>query len=158
MPDSSVFNPEKIIRTLATHQVRYVLIGALAARLQGFSRHTSVADITPAADQKNLENLAVALRDLQAKVFTDNLPQGLAFECTAENLKQADLWNLVTSAGRIDIAFKPAGTMGYKELIKNAVKFEVFGNTVLAASLEDIIKSKKSGRPSPGPPGCDSAE
>lgn len=69
---------------------------------------------------------------------------GLEFECTAKNLKQYKLWNLVTSAGRIDVAFEPAGTTGYEDLVTNAVTFEVYGTELLAASLEDIIRSKKA--------------
>ncbi len=48
MPDSAPFDPERIVRVLAEHGVDYVLIGALAARLQGFPRLTADADITPA--------------------------------------------------------------------------------------------------------------
>ena len=124
--------------------MRYVLIGALAARLQGFPRITSDADITPEREQVNLGKLAAALRELQAKVFTDSVPSGLPFSCTAENLKQSGMWKLVTSAGRIDIAFTPAGTKGYDDLIKNAVKFDVFDTIVYTSSLQDIIRLKKA--------------
>ena len=44
--------------------------GALAARLHGFPRVTADADITPARDPGNLERLAAALRELDARVFT----------------------------------------------------------------------------------------
>lgn len=63
------FDPQRIISVLGRHQVRYVLIGALAARLQGFPRLTAGADITPARDAANLENLAAALRELEARVY-----------------------------------------------------------------------------------------
>jgi hypothetical protein len=57
------------------------------------------------------------------------------------------MWNLVTSAGRIEIAFKPAGTTGCDDLMVNAEKFEAFGVMFLVASLADIIRSKEaSGR------------
>ena len=56
-------DPEHLIRTLAKHDVRFVLIGALAARLYGFPRITADADITPARDADNLQRLAAALRD-----------------------------------------------------------------------------------------------
>src|SRR5581483_156105 len=50
---SAVANPtpldrERLIKVLAKHGVHFVLIGALAARLQGFPRLTADADITPA--------------------------------------------------------------------------------------------------------------
>ncbi len=142
--DSTSFDPEKILRVLADHEVQFILIGALAARMYGFPRLTADADITPAQDKENLNRLAAALQDLNAKVFTESVPKGLEFGCSADNLKQSSMWNLITSAGRLDIAFTPAGTSGYEDLRKNAVRFEVFGIELLAANLEDIIRTKKA--------------
>src|SRR4051812_14056725 len=106
------FDPEKIIRVLAHHHVAYVLIGALAARLQGFPRLTADADITPERDEKNLHRLAFALRELDARIYTDGIPEGLAFDVSSATLRRADIWNLVTCAGRMDVAFTPSGTTG----------------------------------------------
>jgi len=115
------FDPERLVRTLSRHRVRFILIGALAARLHGFPRLTADADITPAGDKRNLERLAAALKDLDAKVYTESVPEGLAFDRSAAALSRASMWNLVTSAGRLDIG----------------VRF-------LAASLDDIIRSKEA--------------
>src|SRR5688572_33381867 len=100
------FDPERLIRALTKNRVKFVLIGALAARLHGFPRLTADADITPASDHENVENLATALRELRAKVYTEAVPEGLEFDCSAAMLRRAEMWNLVTSAGRIDVAFK----------------------------------------------------
>jgi hypothetical protein len=54
------------------------------------------------------------------------------------------MWNLVTNAGRLDIAFMPSGTKGYDDLVTDAEKFEAFGVHFLAASLDDIIRSKEA--------------
>ena len=137
-------DPERIVRVLAAHGVRYVLIGALAARLQGFPRVTADADITPSTDPGNLKRLAAALRELDAKVYTESVPEGLAFDCSAETLARATLWTLVTSAGRVDVAFRPAGTEGYDDVVAAAIRFEVFGAELLVASLDDIIRSKEA--------------
>jgi len=140
--DITPFDPELVIRALAGHQVRYVLIGALAARLYGFPRVTADIDITPDREAGNLVRLSAALRELRAKVFTESVPEGLNFDCSAATLGRADVWNLVTSAGRLDVAFAPSGTDGYAELSKKAVHFEAFSVPILAASLDDIIRSK----------------
>jgi hypothetical protein len=72
----------------------------------------------------------------------------LPFDCTAASLRRASLWSLVTDAGRLDVAFTPSGTDGYADLIRDAVRFEVFGETLMAASLADIVRSKEAaGRP-----------
>lgn len=144
MPEVAPLDPGRIIGTLDKHDVRFVLIGALAARLHGFPRLTADADITPAGDPPNIEKLAKALRELRAKVYTEAVPEGLKFDCSAAMLSRAEMWNLVTSAGRIDIAFKPAGTDGYDDLASSAEKFKAYGVVFLAASLSDIIRSKEA--------------
>lgn len=140
--DISPFDPERLMRVLHRHKVRFVLIGALAARLHGFPRLTADADITPADDRANLDRLAAALRELQAKVYTESVPAGLPFDTSSTMLARSRMWNLVTDAGRLDIAFAPAGTDGYDDLKKNAEEFEAFGVRFFAASLDDIIRSK----------------
>jgi hypothetical protein len=137
-------DPELLFTTLGEHHVEYVLIGALAARLQGFPRLTADADVTPARDRANLERLAAALRQLSAKIYTESVPEGLPFDCSAAMLGRAELWNLVTRAGRLDIAFVPSGTEGFNDLARGAVRFAVYGVELLAASLDDIVRSKKA--------------
>lgn len=148
LADIAPLDPELLITTLARHGVKYVLIGAVAARLQGFPRMTADADITPARESENLVRLAAALRDLEARVYTEAVPEGLPFDCSAGALARAERWNLTTAAGRLDVAFTPSGTAGYDDLIRGAVAFEVFGVRLDAASLADIIRSKEAaGRP-----------
>ena len=141
-------DPELLIRTLAHHRVDYVLIGALAARLYGFPRVTADADLTPSREPDNLARLASALRELDARISTETVPEGLAFDCSAAMLARAEMWNLVTRAGRVDLAFQPSGTRGYAELAGEAVHFEVYGVDLAVARLEDILRSKEAaGRP-----------
>jgi len=137
-------DPEKLIKVLAKHRVDFVLIGALAARLQGFPRLTADADITPARNRDNLIRLAAALRELDARVFTEAVPEGLEFDCSAQTFSRSETWNLVTAAGRLDLAFTPSGTTGYEDLIRRALRFEVYDVELMAASLDDIIRSKEA--------------
>src|SRR5690606_11860538 len=95
-------------------------------------------------DQDNLVRLAAALRELGARVFTESVPEGLSFDCSPEALSRGETWNLVTDAGRIDVAFVPSGTEGYADLMEGAVRFEVFGSELWVAGLADIIRSKKA--------------
>lgn len=144
MVDVAPLDPERLITTLARHGVRYVLIGAVAARLQGFPRMTADADITPARDADNVRRLADALRELDARVYTEAVPEGLPFDFTPATLARSDMWNLATLAGRLDVAFVPSGTLGYADLIRSAEQFDVFGVRLDVASLEDIIRSKEA--------------
>lgn len=136
------FDPEQILRALSKRRVHYILVGAVAARLQGFPRLTADADIAPATDPANLKRLSAALRDLHARVYTESVPEGLAFSCDAATLARANVWNLTTDAGRLDLIFKPSGTEGYDDLAKSAVTYQAFGIELRAASLKDILRSK----------------
>jgi hypothetical protein len=143
-PAVTPLDPERLIKVLHKHDVRFVLIGALAARLYGFPRVTADADITPARDRNNLRALAAALRELKARIYTDAIPEGLEFDCSPAMLERAAMWNLVTSAGRVDVSFEPSGTRGFEDLEANAVRFDAFGVEFAAARVEDIIRSKEA--------------
>ena len=79
---------------------------------------------------------------MRARVCTEALPEGLPFAIDAETLARANIWNLVTDAGRLDLIFKPSGTEGYPDLVRAAIVYDVFGVQVRAASLKDILRSK----------------
>ncbi len=137
-------DPERLVTSLASHHVRYVLIGAMAARLHGFPRMSADADITPARDQENLERLSYYINEVYSKIYTESVPEGLAFDVSAPTLARAEIWNLVTVAGRLDIVFTPSGTTGYDDLATTAVPFRIFGVELGVARLEDILRSKEA--------------
>lgn len=144
MSECVSLDPERLIQTLGRHGVDYVLVGALAARLHGFPRLTADADITPSGSAANLERLAAALRELDARVYIESVPEGLSFDCSGATLARADPWNLVTAAGRLDVLFTPSGTRGFDDLQSGAIRFEVFGVELLVSDLPDIIRSKEA--------------
>lgn len=141
---SGEFDPVRLVRVLAEHGVDYVVIGALAARLAGYPLATYDSDITPSKTAENLGRLSLALRAMDARVYTASVPEGLSFDCSPQMLERAEVWNLVTSVGRLDILFSPAGSGGFDELSRTASRFEVMGVPVAAASLEAIIKMKEA--------------
>jgi hypothetical protein len=138
------FQPERIFETLAKHGVDYVLIGGLAATLHGSNLRTGDADICPSRAKSNLDRLASALVEMQARVRAPDASNGLRFQCDAKFLAQMDICNLSTRFGDFDISFKPAGTSGYGDLRKNSVIYDLATVQVPTASLEDVIRSKEA--------------
>src|ERR1700674_322076 len=67
---------EAILRTLEHHKVRYVLIGGAAAQTRGWRGVTLDIDITPANDAANLDRLARALTELDARFRVERRPDG----------------------------------------------------------------------------------
>lgn len=135
---------DQILAALERNEVRYVLIGGLAAILHGSPQLTFDADICPAKDSRNLEALATALRELDARIRTPDTPGGLRFACEAAFLNNVDILNLVTQFGELDISFVPSGTAGYPDLREHAIPVALGGLTIQVAALEDVIRSKQA--------------
>lgn len=142
------FNPEPILRLLAEHGVRYVVIGAIAAIAQGYPLNTGDLDVTPARDPDNLTRLAAVLQELDARLRVRGEPQGVDFPIDADYLGRADGWTLTTRYGSFDLRFVPSGTRGFDDLRRGAVTVEIAGGEVRMAGLVDLIRMKEaSGRP-----------
>ena len=65
------FEPLPVLSALGEHRVEYVLIGGLAAVLQGSPLPTYDIDIAPAPGTANARRLASALADVQAAALTN---------------------------------------------------------------------------------------
>ena len=139
------FDPERILAALSDAEVRYVLIGGMAAILHGDAGVTIDLDVAPAFDPDNLERLAAALQSLGARIRAEGSPEGFSFDCSGgflRNLGRDAVLNLTTQAGDVDVAFTPTGTQGFGDLKRDAVSIDAAGATILIASLADIIRSK----------------
>jgi hypothetical protein len=133
-----------LLRVLLNHGVKFVMIGGMAGVVHGSPFPTEDLDITPDASADNLDRLSGALGELGARVRTQGVEGGLAFERDAASRGAVGVWNLGTPFGDLDISFVPKGTTGYADLAKDASDVEVFGLVVRVASLADVIRSKQA--------------
>lgn len=141
------FDPERIFEALTNSNVRFVLIGGMAAILHGDAGVTMDIDIAPAYDTENLDRLAKVLRGLHARIRAEGAPNGLPFDCSGEflrNLGPDGILNLTTRYGDVDLAFTPSGTEGFEDLKKDTVTISATGVSLLVASLADVIRSKSA--------------
>ena len=143
-PGVADFDPGEVLRVLEAHDVRYVVIGALAAVAAGAPILTTDLDVTPERSRENLERLVPALVDLRARLRTPRDPDGVPVPIDAEMLATADSWTLTTRAGALDLVFAPHGTGGFDDLRRGARRERIAGVTVLVAALADVIRSKEA--------------
>ncbi|MCG8588151.1 MAG: hypothetical protein MJE66_02580 [Proteobacteria bacterium] len=145
---SAGFDPERLLSALSEAEVRYILIGGMAAVLHGDVGVTVDIDVVPERTPENLGRLAEALRRLGARIRTEGEPEGLSFDCSADffrNLPPEAIVNMTTEAGDLDITFCPSGTTGFDDLRRDAIDIEAADRLhVLVASLEDVIRSKEA--------------
>jgi len=143
------FRPKKILEILIKHDVKCIVVGGIATTLQAAPFPTSDVDICPALDTGNLDRLASALKELQAVALANDEPKGLKLEFSGKSLKK---WlgdfrflNLITAHGRLDLLYRPAGTQGYRDLLRDSVIKDIGGGVeVRIAALADVIRSKQA--------------
>ena len=137
------FNGPAILKVLAKHGVECVIIGGFAAAAQGSPLVTTDVDVVPEASRDNLARLSKALKELKAKVRAEGV-EPLPFDHDADSLAGAQIWNLTTKYGDLDITLTPSGTQGYDDLKRDAFEVTIRGVTMRLASLADIVRSKEA--------------
>lgn len=141
---SFAFDPVGLLDVLRRHKVRYVVIGGFAATAYGSHLPTTDVDITPERSRENLERLSDALTELDARVRTDGVPDGLAFPHDGRSLRNVRVLNLTTTHGDLDLVMEPAGGSNFEELEAKVLLIQVHGVAIPLASLEDVIASKRA--------------
>jgi hypothetical protein len=143
---SADFDVARLLQSLASHGVNYVVIGGVAAVLHGSARATFDLDVSFASDQENLNRLGHALLSLSARLR--GLPQDVPFIPDGATLKNVEVLTLTTDAGDLDVLARPTGSPPYEELRKNADVYEIDDMTVPVARVEDLLLMKRAaGRP-----------
>ena len=123
-------DPIRILAGMRAHDVRYILVGGLAAAAHGSPVETDEVEVIISGDQDNLEHLAFVLDDLEAKprIVTDD--HHMSFQ---------------TVAGALDCAEVPMGIVGFADLYARATELDVGqGVVVRVASLEDLAELKRA--------------
>lgn len=139
------FDPLGALEVLTRHQVRFVLIGGLAARLRGSPSITDDLDICHSTEPPNLEALATALAEMNAGLRGAEeveLPRDARLLAGGQNL------TFTTDHGALDCMGRPAGVSGYRELAEDAEQMDLGDFTIRVASLDALMRMKRaSARP-----------
>lgn len=146
MASSPEFALERLLHRLTRANVDFVVIGGVAVIVQGSPRFTKDLDISYATDQANLDRLGALLVELGARLR--DVDEDLPFVPDSRTLRHAQMLTLTTPEGDLDLIADPAGSPGYPSLRRRASRIELGGETVLIASIDDLIAMKTAaGRP-----------
>lgn len=110
------FDPYSAMRALERHRVTYIIVGALARVIEGSGEVTDGIDIVPSLREENLRRLGLALDDLHAR-RRDGKELALGHDVSGTRVLELD-----TEAGEVKIVSEPAGTRGYDDLRRAAVR------------------------------------
>ena len=135
---ASRFEPEVVIAALNRFEVRYVVVGGLAAGAHGVVRATRDLDMVPASDAGNLEALARALTALHGHhPVQDRL--------TAENIGAPPSIKVETRHGEVHVLNRMPGTPPFDELEAAAIRVEIdVGQSAPICSLAHLRRMKRA--------------
>ena len=147
-PEAPPLRVERLLRTLAEYGVQYVIVGGLAAAAQGAGRVTFDIDVVPEWSTENLDRLAEALRDLDARLRAPGTDEPVAYPLDARSLRGFEVSTWRTEAGDLDVIVGTPTMVrgrlaGYDELADRAHRLDAYGLTIVVADLGDIIESKQ---------------
>jgi hypothetical protein len=145
MDERQPLDPERIFAVLDAHRVEYVVVGGIAVQAHGHLRMTNDIDMIPSPTPANLERLAAALVELQARVLN---PGAEHLQIDPSMLPRATLWQFATRYGDIDLLHDAPGAAPFQNLRERALVVALGDHAIPVASRNDLINMKRvSGRP-----------
>jgi hypothetical protein len=151
---TEALDPIPLLRFLEERGISYIVIGGFAVNAHGFIRVSKDLDIVPHPSRENLEKLAGALGDLNAKNAEgeDLADDGFPLDPTSvDDLSQGGNFRLATDLGELDVMQWVAGLDAddpYAELAEQAVEGQPDGVNVRICSLAHLRAMKQAaGRP-----------
>lgn len=141
------FDARELFAALARNAVEYVAIGGIAIQAHGGQRLTQDLDIAIATSAENLQHLATALSEVDARMLGPDGQRSRSVPSVAL-LGASDQWHLVTMHGRLDIVTLPAHLGRFEDMRGRAHEVPLGEVTVPIASREDLMAMKRAaGRP-----------
>lgn len=123
------------LKIIAESSADYILVGGVACNLHGIARNTKDIDVLIPKDIKNAEILLHAL---------EKLTWGMSRELFAEDVVSKP-FTIIGDMPRVDI-LTVAGKLKYDVAVKNRLVRRIGDITLIYANLDDLIKSKQTGR------------
>ncbi len=136
----------RLLETLVGNDVRFIVVGGVAATVHGSARLTQDLDVVYARDETNLSRLVDALSPLQP--YLRGAPEGLPFAFDVETLAAGLNFTLTTTLGDLDLLGEITGGGGYEKLVGDAIVVQLDEVDFLCLALQRLIDVKRAaGRP-----------
>jgi predicted nucleotidyltransferase len=135
---------EAILAALVSRQVRFVLVGGVAATVHGSARFTNDIDICYDTTSDNVDRLIVLLVEWQA--YLRGAKQGLPFILDARTFRVTPFLTLTSTMGAIDLLDHVPGVGSYADALAGSEIVRIGDVAFPVLTLEALIASKKATR------------
>ena len=144
MSEEPIFRPDEILRRLVDANVKFIVVGGLAAQAHGSTSLTNDLDVCFARDRDNLSALAGVLEEIVAvrRGLPPDTPSMPPLD--GRTLRAGSLFRLSTRFGDFDLLANPDPGFDFDTLLSAAVPATSAGVGVLCASLDDLMAMKRA--------------
>lgn len=130
-----------ILQTLARHQVKFIVVGGVAAVLEGAPVATFDLDVVHSRDVENVDRLLAAMADLEAQY---RLPGRVAARPERSHLLSPGHQLLMTRLGPLDLLGTIGAEQGFEELVSKTSNVRVTPDLqILVLNLPTLIEMKE---------------
>ena len=131
----------ELLTSLVEGNVAFIVVGGVAAVLDGAPVSTFDLDVVYSLDETNIDRLAGVLEELSA-VYID--PGGRNIRPTAERLRGGGHHLLRTCHGRLDVMGSVGIALAYPDLLSRSRAHTVRGVEIMVLDLEALIATKEA--------------
>lgn len=131
-----------MVRGLVEADVRFVVIGGVAANAHGSARITDDLDVCYDPEDDNRRRLAATLAAWGA--YLRGVEPGLPFVMDDRTLRTTPVMTLITSQGSIDVMDRVLGVGGFPDVLRDSAEAEAGGVTFRVLALPALIRAKRA--------------
>jgi hypothetical protein len=131
----------ELLRTLDRHGVKHVVVGGVAAILEGAPITTLDLDVVYRNDPDNVRRLATALSELEA-VYRD--PAGRRIEPTLERLQRNRVKLMESRLGMLDAMQEVGAGWTHAEVLARSCPMRVDDLEIRVLELAAVIETKEA--------------
>jgi hypothetical protein len=129
-----------LLKVLLHHEVEFLVVGGVAAQLEGAPILTLDLDVLYQKTPKNLSRLLAALQALRAR-YRD--PAGRHIEPDREKLETLRMHLLLTELGALDLLGEIGAGLRFQDLVGRTIAYELGAARVRVLELAAVIETKE---------------
>lgn len=137
-----IVNLRGLLRGLQSHEVKYLVSGAMAMVFYGYVRNTEDLDLIVDPDPQNLDRLADWLTSAGARLRLN--PMSSFGERERAGMHRGAKVSVLTSLGQVDVDQRLPGLAEFSQLMEQAELYETDGMQVPVLDRETLIELKRS--------------
>jgi hypothetical protein len=138
---STVLDLSAILEGLLEADIKFILVGGLAAVVQGAPVTTMGADIVHNRSSKNISKLISFLKSIDA---TYRLPGDTVIEPNEEDISGMGHCLFTTRYGPLDVSAFIEQRKTYEDLLEHTVEIEFRGQIIRVLKLKALVEFKKT--------------